>query len=132
MLITSYFLKRLNFLYVEQIIQFDNLCVIYNLVNGLATTNAMDLFQPAEEAHRYETRSNIDGKFQITKASTKKLIQHFQTLVPKYGMRFLRRFQDKIESLHVITTSTLMLLFFKVVGIRPMTDVLNTSPPEGI
>ena len=42
-------LKRLNLLFVEQIIQFDNLCVIYNIVNGSAATNAMDLFQPAEK-----------------------------------------------------------------------------------
>ena len=52
-------LKRLNLLSVEQITQFDNLCVIYKMVNGLAATNAMDLFQPAEKARRYETRSNI-------------------------------------------------------------------------
>ena len=58
------------------------------MVNGLAVTNAMDLFQPA---HCYETRSNIDGKFKITKTHTKRLIQHFQTLLPKYGMRFLQR-----------------------------------------
>ena len=32
----------------------------------------MDLFQPAEKAHRYETRSNIDGEFKITKTHTKK------------------------------------------------------------
>ena len=37
-------LKCLNLLSVEQIIQFDNLCVIYKTVNGLAATNAMDLF----------------------------------------------------------------------------------------
>ena len=42
------------------------------MVNGLAATNAMDLFQPAEKAHRYETRSNIDGNFKITKTRTKK------------------------------------------------------------
>ena len=65
-------LKRLNLLSVEQIIQVDNLCVIYKMVNGLAAANAMDLFQPAEKAHRYETRSNIDGKFKITKTRTKK------------------------------------------------------------
>ena len=65
-------LKRLNLLSVEQIIQFDNLFVIYKMVNGLAATNAMDLFQPAEKAHRYETRSNIDGKFKTTKTRTKK------------------------------------------------------------
>ena len=64
-------MKRLNLLSVAQIIQFDNLLVIYKMVNGLAATNAMDLFQPAEKAHRYETRSNIDGKFKITKTSTK-------------------------------------------------------------
>ena len=82
-------LKRLNLLSFEQIIQFDNLCVIYKMVNGLAATNSMDLFQPAEKAHRYETRSNIDGKFKITTTRTKKKL-HFQTLVPKYGMRFLQ------------------------------------------
>ena len=65
-------LKRLNFLSVEQIIQSDNLCVIYKMVNGLAATNAMDLFQPAEKAHRYESRSSIDGKVKITKTRTKK------------------------------------------------------------
>ena len=37
-------LKHVNLLSVEQIIQFDNLCVIYEIVNGLAATNAMDLF----------------------------------------------------------------------------------------
>ena len=64
-------LKRLNLLSVEQIIHFDNLCVIYKMVIGLAATNAMDLFQPAENGHRYETRSKIDGKFKITKTRTK-------------------------------------------------------------
>ena len=84
-------LKCLNFLSVEQIVQFDNLCVLYKMVNGLTATNAMDLFQPVEKDHGYETRSNIDGKFKITKTRTKKLIEHFQTMVPKYGMRFLQR-----------------------------------------
>ena len=75
------------------------------MVNGLAATNAMDLFQPAEKAHHYETRPDIDGKFKITKTCTKKLIQHFQTLVPKYGMRFLQRGEKfKSEKLQVITT----------------------------
>ena len=36
------------FLSVEQIIQFNILCVIYKMVNGLAATNAM-LFQTAEK-----------------------------------------------------------------------------------
>ena len=36
------------------------------MVNSLAATNAMDLFQPAEKSHRYEARSNIHGKFKIT------------------------------------------------------------------
>ena len=65
-------LKRLNLLSVEQIIQFDYLCVIYKMVNDFAATNAMDLFQPAEKANHYETRSNIDGKFKITKTHRKK------------------------------------------------------------
>ena len=46
---------------------YNNLSVIYKMVNGLAATNDMDLFQPAEKAHRYEIRSNINGKFKITK-----------------------------------------------------------------
>ena len=47
------------------------------MVNALAATNAMDLFQPAEKSYCYETRSNIHGKFKITKTRTRKLIQHF-------------------------------------------------------
>ena len=53
------------------------------MVNALAATNAMGLFQPAGKAHRYETRSTIDGKLKMTKTRTKKLIQHFQTFGSK-------------------------------------------------
>ena len=47
---------------------------MYKMINGLAATNAiaLDLFQPAEKAHPYETRSNVNGKFKIAKTSTKK------------------------------------------------------------
>ena len=76
-------LNHLDLLSVEQIIQFDKLCVIYKMVNGLAATNTMDLFQPAEKAHRYETRSNIDGKFKITKTRTKKA----DTAFSNYGAK---------------------------------------------
>ena len=55
----------------------------------------MDLFQPAEKAHGYETRSNIDGKFKITKTRTKKLIQHFQTLVRK--VQSFDSFKSKVK-----------------------------------
>ena len=53
------------------------------MVNGLASTNAMDLFQPAEKAHRYETRSIIDVKFKITKTRTKEAGTAFSNFVPK-------------------------------------------------
>ena len=40
------------------------------MANGLAATNAVDLFQPAEKSHHYKTRSNIHVKFKITKTHT--------------------------------------------------------------
>ena len=38
------------------------------MVNGLASMNAME---PAEKSHHYKTRSNIHGKFKITKTHKK-------------------------------------------------------------
>ena len=90
-------LKRLNLLSVEQIIQFDNLCVIYKMVNGLAATSAMDLFQPAEKAHRYETRSNIDGKVKITKTRTKKA----DTAFSNFGAKIWNQIPAKLREVQL-------------------------------
>ena len=67
------------------------MCNFNKIVNGLTATTAMDLLQPSEKSHSYETRSNIHGKFKITKTRTKKLIQHFSSSGEKCGMRFLYR-----------------------------------------
>ena len=58
-------LKHQNFLSVERLIQFDNLCVIYLIVNRSTATNAMDLFQPAEKSHHSETGPNIHVSWKI-------------------------------------------------------------------
>ena len=84
MLITSYFSNVLISCLLNKLFNLIlNLCVIYKMANGLAATNAMDLFQPAEKAHRYETRSNINGKFKKTKTQTKKAETAFSNFGPK-------------------------------------------------